>query len=614
LRASKESVDFAQLFIGLSFFIIIAALLLTGLLFIFSLEQRSTENGLLLAVGFPVKSVKRIVYSEAVVIVVIGSVLGIGFGILYNQLILAAIKTIWVDIVGTSAIQLHLKLNSILLGFLGGICMAFFTIWMLLRRQLKKSISTLQRENLGLNMQKDPKRPWLSWVIACTGLVLAIVIILSTSPGRGREATGSFFAAGALLLISGIFFAYTFIYKFNEKVEKSQLSLLTIGIRNNLRRKFRSISLMGLLACGIFIVFTVGANRNSAVQDADKRTSGTGGFALWGECSLPVLYDLNSPKGQEFYGLDPDTCLEADFVQFRVREGDDASCLNLNRITNPQLIGTNPEELNKRNAFTFVEFSPDLNDKNPWLFLDTKISEDVIPGIADQTVIIWGLGKSIGDTIEYIAENGHPFQIKLIGALANSVFQGNIIVSEKFLLEKYPSLSGYKLLLIDAPSARVKPLHDHLSWVLQDLGIDLQSTAFRLDGFNKVENTYLSIFLILGGLGMMLGSVGIGIVVLRNVMERRGELALLKAVGFEHNDIHKLIFYEHLTIFIIGLCIGLFAAIIAVLPALKTPGINVPYLTMILLSLGIILSGLFWTFFATQISTRGELLPALRNE
>ena len=33
-----------------------------------------------------------------------------------------------------------------------------------------------------------------------------------------------------------------------------------------------------------------------------------------------------------------------------------------------------------------------------------------------------------------------------------------------------------------------------------------------------------------GGLGLLLGSVGLGVVVLRNVLERRGELALLLAV------------------------------------------------------------------------------------
>ena len=40
-------VDFGQLFVSFSFFLIAAAAVLTGLLFVFSLEQRNAEAGLL---------------------------------------------------------------------------------------------------------------------------------------------------------------------------------------------------------------------------------------------------------------------------------------------------------------------------------------------------------------------------------------------------------------------------------------------------------------------------------------------------------------------------------------------------------------------------------------
>ena len=57
-------------------------------------------------------------------------------------------------------------------------------------------------------------------------------------------------------------------------------------------------------------------------------------------------------------------------------------------------------------------------------------------------------------------------------------------------------------------------------------------TVARRNAFNAVQNTYLGTFQILGGLGLLLGSAGLGIIVLRNVLERRGELGLLLAVGF----------------------------------------------------------------------------------
>jgi ABC-type lipoprotein release transport system permease subunit len=56
-------------------------------------------------------------------------------------------------------------------------------------------------------------------------------------------------------------------------------------------------------------------------------------------------------------------------------------------------------------------------------------------------------------------------------------------------------------------------------------------TEERLANFHRVENTYLSTFQMLGGLGLILGTLGMAAVLLRNVLERRRELALLRAVG-----------------------------------------------------------------------------------
>ena len=60
----------------------------------------------------------------------------------------------------------------------------------------------------------------------------------------------------------------------------------------------------------------------------------------------------------------------------------------------------------------------------------------------------------------------------------------------------------------------------------RDVGLELTPATKRLAAFNAVQNTYLSTFQILGGLGLVLGSVGLGLVVMRNVFERRGELGM----------------------------------------------------------------------------------------
>ena len=211
-------------------------------------------------------------------------------------------------------------------------------------------------------------------------------------------------------------------------------------------------------------------------------------------------------------------------------------------------------------------------------------------------------------------EKGKLFYIKLVAGLANSIFQGNIVIAENILMEKYPSLSGHRMFLIDVPSEQADPVSQSMSWAMQDLGIMVVSTADRLEAFNQIENTYLSIFLILGGFGLILGTIGLGIVVVRNILERRGELALLKAVGYSHRKIRDLILSEHIFLLLTGTACGFIASLIAVLPALMSPGMAVPYLTLTIMLMVIIGSGVIWTYMAIALATRGDLLPALRNE
>src|SRR6185437_6605124 len=99
--------DFGGLFIGFSFFLIIAALILMALLFQFGLEQRATETGTLLAVGWRAQQILRYILVEVLGIALVGAVLGVIGGLAYANAILYALKTIWHSAVGISALDFH---------------------------------------------------------------------------------------------------------------------------------------------------------------------------------------------------------------------------------------------------------------------------------------------------------------------------------------------------------------------------------------------------------------------------------------------------------------------------------------------------------------------------
>jgi len=224
------------------------------------------------------------------------------------------------------------------------------------------------------------------------------------------------------------------------------------------------------------------------------------------------------------------------------------------------------------------------------------------------------LGKQLGDSIDYTDEQGRNFKVKLVGAVANSILQGSLLIDEEAFVKRFPGESGFRMFLIDAPSNSLANVSSTLSRSMQDVGLQLTPAVTRLNAFNAVQNTYLGTFQVLGGLGLLLGSAGLGVVVLRNVLERRGELGLLLAIGFRRRALQRLVLSEHGALLGLGLGLGIIAAAIAVLPALLAPGGHLPFASLALTLIAVLLNGAIWTWLATRFALRGNLLSALRNE
>jgi len=329
-----------------------------------------------------------------------------------------------------------------------------------------------------------------------------------------------------------------------------------------------------------------------------------------------VMQDLNTPAGRDFFGLRQEDLHYAAFVQMRVRDGDEASCLNLNRALAPRLLGINPGLLDERHAFTFTALADKSLAQHPWSALQRRATSppDEVPAIGDAASIQWALGKKIGDTLDYTDEHGNPFKVRLVGAVANSILQGSLLIDETEFVKRFPGESGCRMFLVDAPSNDAAAVARALGRALQDRGLELTPAADRLNAFNAVQNTYLNTFQMLGALGLLLGSAGLGVVVLRNVLERRGELAVLLAVGFRPRALRRLVLCEHGALQALGLLLGMLAAWLAVLPVLLSPG-ALPAFGALLAAMALVLgSGLLWTWAAARLALRGDLIQALREE
>ena len=611
VAAGRGTTDFGQLFLGFSMFLIAAAIILTGLLFVFGIENRSEEIGMLLAVGYRPGIVKRLFLAEGAMISVIGTAIGAGAAVVYTKLIIYGMTTIWRQAVSGSVISFYAKGSTIVSGAAGAIAVSLFAIWLSLRKQVKRPARELlvsDFEGQYLSSRKGTKGRG-GFVLAAAGFIGAMVLLFVM--GRGDSIVGAFFGAGALLLIGCVGLSLGLLRRTGAGRAKAVDSVFSLALRNTVRRRGRSLAVIVLLACGSFMVIAVGANRHGP-EEIEKRDSGTGGFALFGESAIGVLHDLNSRAGMEAVGLDEAKLEGAKIVQMRVRDGDDASCFNLNRAQRPRLIGVNNQEFANRGAFRFIDWL-DGFEYYGWELLDIGL-DNVISAIGDEATVRWALGKSVGDTIDYVDNKGRAFKVRLVGKIKNSILQGSLIIAENEFIERFGSEEGYRMFLVDAEADKMEEVMSVLSSGLRDFGMEVTPAAERLAEFSMVEHTYLSIFLMLGGLGLVLGSAGLGMVVLRNILERRGELAMLRAVGFEKRTLKRMVLYEHGWLLICGLACGVVTALVAVGPVLKEPGAKVPYFGLLITVILIAVSGILWIFAATYFALRGKLLDALRNE
>jgi hypothetical protein len=120
--------------------------------------------------------------------------------------------------------------------------------------------------------------------------------------------------------------------------DRQALNQMTAGgfLRKSLsRNRQRNLSVITLFSLGVFLTIAIGANRKDAGLEAGRKDAGTGGFLLFAEATVPLLQNLNNPEVREENGFETPFRV----VQLKKQDGDDASCLNLNQVSQPPLLG-----------------------------------------------------------------------------------------------------------------------------------------------------------------------------------------------------------------------------------------------------------------------------------
>lgn len=636
LDASRGATDFGEYFLYFSFFLVISALLLTALFFKLGIEQRLQEIGVLQAVGFPSTKIRSLFLAEGLLLAFVGSLIGLAGALAYGQLMMFGLRTWWVDAVGTTMLRLHVSPLSLLLGAAGGILAAVLCVAWTLRSLKKQSTRSL----LSGTLSHDDETPAYSGagsrrrgerfsggrfhaspriVVAILLSSIALLLLVASALNLVGQTPG-FFGGGMLLLVAALCFQSAWLRRGGGKsiAGGGWWAVTRLGFRNATYRPGRSVVCIALIASAAFIIVSVDAFRRDA-SETDKANSGSGGFPLLAESLLPIVHDPNTRDGREALNLTDqgasDSTAGVTFARFRVRPGDDASCLNLYQPRNPKIIAATNEFIDgRRFAFQSSMAASEEEKDNPWLLLNREFPDGAVPVIADANSMNYVLHLKLGEDLVLAAgKDGQPVRLRLVAALADSIFQSELVMAETNFLRSFDE-EGYRFFLIDAPAPQQAAVATALEDRLADFGFDVVPTSERLANFHRVENTYLSTFQMLGGLGLLLGTLGMAAVLLRNVLERRRELALLRAVGYNSSHFTLMIIAENTFLLCCGLVTGALCALMAIAPVFFSRPAHVGSFSLGLLLLAVLISGLTASIVATWAALRAPLLPALRAE
>lgn len=540
LSNAVGGVDFGGLFLALGFLIIFAALLLMYSPLGEMYAARAEEFSLMKSVGFSDRRLARVLWREVMPVAGAGAVAGIVLALLYAGVVIFLLGNIWSGATHTDGFSLHPSGWALAAGILTGLLLAAAVVFLAIRGALSGKPSGKQQKKNG------------SGVIPAVACTAALIICAAAGFVLKSASVVLFIATGCLCIAAGLLWT-------RAALRRKDPAAVT---RNAVTRQSLSNSLpevmtgMITLTLGIFITFAVGLNRKDF---SDKRAfeGATGGFDLWCDLTVPLQHDISTPVGRRslsLQGLGDDAFV----MQLTEVGGDDASCLNLNKITTPSILGFRSQD--------FLESSFGIKDnifglEDDGAILSRMSSSHAIYCLADETVLMWSLMMAVGDTLHYSGPSGEKLDVIIAGTLPNTVFQGNVLIPADKVREHW-NVSGSSVLLVKSAKSAAGSI---LETALNEYGIRAVPCTERLRIFNSVTDTYLTIFLMLGAMGLLIGIVSFVIGVRKRLSRKKEEISLLKSLGYPDSMTESSLAYENSILPTAAVALGFISAVVSVI-------------------------------------------------
>lgn len=614
LAAAEGSQDMGTLFVSMSVFVMAAALMMAGMMMRLALGRRAAQTGLMLACGFKPATVRGLVILEGVLLAVAGAALSVPLAVLYAGGLARALGE-----TGGVAVRLRAAGLPLGAGTLGGGLAAGLALGLAARALTRARPLDLLAGWQHTNAVIPAHRGRIALGLACACVAGAGLALAAAPRIEAMSETVAFFVAGGALLVGGLSAADAGLIRILA-VARPRVSALMLALRSLAANRGRSLTTAGLFAAASFVLVAVAANRRDfSATDATLRGGGTGGFALQAMATMPIHYDFGTSEGRARLGFGPNDEAVFDGVRvfgFLSNSGDDVSCLNAAQALNPRVAGVGPDMIARGGFKVRLDdaAAAAIGDDNPWTALNVPPDEGAIPVFGDADSVMWQLHSGLGRTLTVVAADGSPVDVRVAGILAGSVLAGELLMAERHFRRLFPDERAPRHFLIETTPDNERAVAAALRRALGERGLDVWTTRERLNALTAVQNTYMTLFLALGGMGVLLGVFGLGTLLVRGALERKAEFALMTALGFGRSFPARLLVLEHALALGFGLALGTGTALTAVAPALRAMETDARGWALAGWPIALAVFGLCVCLAAARFATAGSPIQALRKE
>src|SRR5256885_6235461 len=606
VKGATEGVDrLSQVFILLSFFTIVAGVLLIVNIFVMLADERKGEMGVARALGMRRKNLVQSFASEGLLYALLSSVVGTFTGLLVAAIILWGFAQIFPTGFGGTGFAVNWTWSDLLTGFSIGFLITMATIAIASFRVSKLNIVRAIRDIPEPIPHRSTRRQVIvGSALAALGAVgtlaslatqnlilqdagpsafaigLAVLTMRLTSPRIVFTSAGVlmlawllspwkffstasaditlFIIVGLLLILGGLL-----IVLFNSDTILAVATRLVRGrtwrpvvrtaIAYPMNKKFRTGATLASIALVMFTIATMSgiqAMVSSSISMTSYRESGH--FELLGASLVPIpnwdaafaAYNKTSTNVTGNHGI----------AQAQIRIA-----------TNPNLSGV---QYNSSLIGVPSNWTPEfpLQARDP-MYADDQAAWAAIqsdPGLAiiDGTVVPNSFGPNFGsfsavlnDAFHFRNMTGATRTVRVIGILYEQFAQGLWVSSSTVKRDFGIEAASLFYFNIRLGTDVTRAGHDLERYFLQYQLITLDIQAL----INSILESTMGVFNLLQAylaLGLIVGIAGLAVITLRNVVERRQETGALRALGFRKSMVLRSFLFELSFIALTGITMG----------------------------------------------------------